>query len=223
MGLGLSLKIVDTESGAVVTQRVDRPSALFGRDTQMVDCVLADRHVSKLHASVEIREGQFFVRDASSTNGTIVKGQRIDASSWTSLGPAAQDQEFAISKWRITVHAEHIEERSGALSVSLASLAGDAPRGMDKGQGTYAMNHPLDALAGVYADHLALIAKIHAALRRGPPFRRAGSLPRKLRPAFRCSSITLNFTRSSINTARRWISPPIVRRSWRCRICRGRM
>jgi type VI secretion system protein ImpI len=166
MGLGLVLTITNTESSEVTSHRIERPSALLGRDSQMCDCVLDDRHVSKLHASVEIREGQFFVRDASSTNGTLVHGQRVPSNAWTSLGPASQDQEFTISKWRISVHAQAVEERSGALSIGLASLAIDAPNARDLGAGTYAMNHPLDSLAGVYADHVALIAKIHGAIRR---------------------------------------------------------
>ncbi len=165
MGLGLALKIIDSESGEVSSRRIERPSVLFGRDSQMCECTLNDRHVSKVHASLEIRDGQFFVRDAASTNGTIVRGQRIDPSVWVSLGPASQEGEFAISKWRIAVRAEQVDERSGALSVSLASLAGEPPR-RDIGMGTYAMSHPLDALAAVYADNIGLIQKFHVTLKR---------------------------------------------------------
>ncbi len=167
MGLGLAIRIVNAENGNVTARRVDRPSALIGRDSQMCDCVLLDGHVSKLHASIEVREGQLFVRDASSTNGTYVKGQRIDPNGWFCLGPANQEHELVISKWRISVRAESVDRRARVLSQRLASRGTDRPAGMGAGwDATYAMTHPLDVLSGPFAEHIAILSKMHAELRR---------------------------------------------------------
>jgi predicted component of type VI protein secretion system len=39
--------------------------------------------VSSLHASVKLENGQFFVRDENSNNGTNLNGTRIAAGQWT--------------------------------------------------------------------------------------------------------------------------------------------
>jgi predicted component of type VI protein secretion system len=166
MGLDLALTILDVASGETFARRFEGPAVLLGRDAQMCDCTLPDGHVSKLHASVEIRGAQLFVRDASSTNGTFVGGKRIDSNSWTCLGEATRAHEIVISRWRVTVRAEETEPRSSPLSVNLASLATEVPRPTQAAMGTYAMHQPLDGLGSLYAQHMAMLARIHAELVR---------------------------------------------------------
>ena len=40
---------------------------------------LRDRMVSQLHARIFKRDGQFFVEDLGSTNGTLVNGKKVSA------------------------------------------------------------------------------------------------------------------------------------------------
>jgi pSer/pThr/pTyr-binding forkhead associated (FHA) protein len=44
------------------------------------DIVLADPSVSRSHALLDVRAGTLYVRDAGSTNGTFVNGQRVESS-----------------------------------------------------------------------------------------------------------------------------------------------
>jgi predicted component of type VI protein secretion system len=39
--------------------------------------------VSSLHASVKVENGQFYVRDENSNNGTTINGIRATAGQWT--------------------------------------------------------------------------------------------------------------------------------------------
>ncbi|WEK46599.1 MAG: TIR domain-containing protein [Candidatus Andeanibacterium colombiense] len=50
------------------------------------DIVLADSKVSRSHCMVELKEGELFVADLSSTNGTFVDGQRVAGAAILPLG-----------------------------------------------------------------------------------------------------------------------------------------
>ena len=54
-----------------------------GRDGSRCEIILAEPRVSSLHASVKLENGQFFVRDENSNNGTTLNGTRIAAGQWT--------------------------------------------------------------------------------------------------------------------------------------------
>jgi hypothetical protein len=41
------------------------------------DCVLSDMTVSRRHARIDVRDGDWFVRDLRSANGTLVNGWRV--------------------------------------------------------------------------------------------------------------------------------------------------
>lgn len=43
------------------------------------EIVLADPSVSRVHATIEVREGDVTLRDAGSTNGTFVNGERVES------------------------------------------------------------------------------------------------------------------------------------------------
>jgi len=75
----------------------------IGRDFTKSSCVLDDLGVSRQHASVGIRNGELFVFDANSTNGTYANGQLIDVNSWVSLGSADVKNDLSIGPWRIAL------------------------------------------------------------------------------------------------------------------------
>lgn len=56
-----------------------------GRDGTRCEIILAEPRVSSLHASVKLENGQFFVRDENSNNGTSLNGVRVTAGQWTSV------------------------------------------------------------------------------------------------------------------------------------------
>jgi hypothetical protein len=57
---------------------LDKPSVQIGRIADN-DIVLPDPNVSRMHARVERRDTAYFITDLSSTNGTWVNEQRIEA------------------------------------------------------------------------------------------------------------------------------------------------
>ena len=72
---GFSLEVV-SGSGAGHTVRGDKRSLLFGtHDT--ADVRLADPHVSRLHARLDVDESDYVLCDLGSTNGTRVGGARV--------------------------------------------------------------------------------------------------------------------------------------------------
>ncbi|APW59942.1 SpoIIE family protein phosphatase [Paludisphaera borealis] len=66
--------VVGPNSGRVF--RLDRELTLIGRN-QDCDVVLEPKSVSRRHAEVVRRNGDFLIRDLASTRGTIVNGERL--------------------------------------------------------------------------------------------------------------------------------------------------
>jgi pSer/pThr/pTyr-binding forkhead associated (FHA) protein len=54
---------------------VDRDWLVIGRG-RSADLVLSEPTISRAHAAIGFEEGEFFVQDLGSTNGTGVNGQR---------------------------------------------------------------------------------------------------------------------------------------------------
>ena len=51
---------------------------IIGKLKDRADAVLEDRTVSRVHAKITEREGEYYVEDLNSTNGTFVNGKRIE-------------------------------------------------------------------------------------------------------------------------------------------------
>jgi FHA domain len=61
-----------------------------GRDGALCQILLSEPRVSGTHATLKIDNGQLFVRDDNSNNGTMINGQRIPPGAWTPVGQGAQ-------------------------------------------------------------------------------------------------------------------------------------
>jgi predicted Zn finger-like uncharacterized protein len=73
-GKRISLAIIDgPDAGSVY--RITKPRVTIGRSG--ADLTLNDSEASRQHAAVEIRDTLFLLHDLSSTNGTLVAGERI--------------------------------------------------------------------------------------------------------------------------------------------------
>jgi predicted component of type VI protein secretion system len=158
-------------------RRFNRLPLMIGRDATTAQCVLDHGQVSKLHASLDVRNGALCVRDLGSTNGTYVGGQRLAANQWVAVGAAERGIELQIADY--TIHASAYEDQSagpdaggpaslaewvgappvqpGRASVRPASPApaalpdGGEPRA---GERTYGMGEPASRLAPVCARFL---------------------------------------------------------------------
>ncbi|MCL7455520.1 MAG: FHA domain-containing protein [Anaerolineae bacterium] len=56
---------------------METPVLLMGRD-ETCDLVIADRQVSRYHASISIEQDRYVLRDLDSKNGTFVNGRQIE-------------------------------------------------------------------------------------------------------------------------------------------------
>lgn len=54
---------------------------IIGRDDSKADIVIPDRRVSREHAEIVLRNGNYFIRDLGSKNGTYLNGKRLEAAS----------------------------------------------------------------------------------------------------------------------------------------------
>lgn len=63
----------------VVIPLSSNAAVILGRDPATCNFVLTDERVSRVHAMVFARDGEFFVKDLNSSNGTFVNDQRLDS------------------------------------------------------------------------------------------------------------------------------------------------
>lgn len=57
---------------------VDKDEFIIGRGSKTSDLAIKDGNVSRKHAAVIYRNGQYFIKDCGSTNGIDYNGMRID-------------------------------------------------------------------------------------------------------------------------------------------------
>ena len=112
--------------GASFEQVTERLPVLIGRDPTVATVVLPDNlKVSRVHASLELRGEDLYVRDARSVNGTVVNGQMIPPETWVPLGRGDVPREFAISDWLFTVACVQPPQ---ALTVAASSFGNETGR-----------------------------------------------------------------------------------------------
>jgi hypothetical protein len=60
-----------------------------GRDAAQCGIVLSEPRVSGVHATLKLENGQLFVRDENSNNGTLVNGNRVSPGVWSPVPPGS--------------------------------------------------------------------------------------------------------------------------------------
>ncbi len=109
MALGLALHAAHDQNAASTLQRTfERCPVLIGRDDNVASFVLPDSGVSRVHASVDIRDGRICVRDSGSTNGTFAGGQRIASDRWVVVGTLDRPCVIRICAWTLTLSAREV-------------------------------------------------------------------------------------------------------------------
>ncbi len=58
---------------------VDKDKFIIGRGSTMTDLTIRDGNISRKHAAVIYRNGDYYIKDLDSTNGIDYKGERIDS------------------------------------------------------------------------------------------------------------------------------------------------
>ncbi|MCL2778315.1 MAG: FHA domain-containing protein [Polyangiaceae bacterium] len=118
MNVGLSIKGLDTTHRVPPFEIVFRRCpVIVGRDDTVASCVLNDVRVSRIHASIDMRNGQICVRDAGSRNGTFAGSTRVATERWTPLGPLERPCEIRIGDWILTLSAHELTDASAPSSI----------------------------------------------------------------------------------------------------------
>jgi len=128
MILGLAI-VVRKGTDALTSEYVfDRVPVLVGRDQAVVGLCLADPSVSRVHASLDVRDGAIWARDARSTNGTLFGGARI-ATNWVQLGDVNGKFELVVGAFHLEVRGHEVERRSmtetSEAAIDLATVFGE--------------------------------------------------------------------------------------------------
>ena len=58
--------------------KIDKAVFLIGKKENEVDGYIATGTVSRLHARIEVTEGEYYIEDMNSTNGTYLNGERLE-------------------------------------------------------------------------------------------------------------------------------------------------
>ena len=66
-----------SREGSCTIELPESGTLTVGRSAQAADVVIADQSLSRLHARFAVEDGGIRVEDASTTNGTFVRGQRV--------------------------------------------------------------------------------------------------------------------------------------------------
>ena len=75
-----------TEQGILMYQgegrqkdmKIDKPVFIIGKKENEVDGYIGTKTVSRVHACIEISEGNYYLEDMNSTNGTYLNGERLE-------------------------------------------------------------------------------------------------------------------------------------------------
>ena len=96
LGGGASGALVNVKGGQRVA--LNRSEFTIGKERRKVDFVIDNSSVSRTHAKIRIRAGEFFVLDLGSTNGTYVNGSKLTPNQETKLNNGDKikisDEEF---------------------------------------------------------------------------------------------------------------------------------
>lgn len=100
----MSVDVVHGLSAAApFSKTFERLPVIIGRDDSSANCVLPDVSVSRIHASVDVRQGRICVRDAGGRNGTFACGRRIPPDRWVPTGTVEDGCELVIGPWLLTI------------------------------------------------------------------------------------------------------------------------
>ena len=89
--------LIYSRDGVQVVQLSEGQSLVVGRSPP-ADVTIRDSSLSRQHASIEIKDGEVFVEDLQSTNGTRINGEKIDS------GKAEAGSEIVFGAVTASVH-----------------------------------------------------------------------------------------------------------------------
>jgi len=106
------------------TFRLSEASTVIGRDRRLADLVVKDTAVSRQHARIVRRDdGQFFLEDLGSTNGSFVRGQPVERT-FLIAGDRIQIGPLALFRFSLAPEDEEALQRELFVSSTRDRLTG---------------------------------------------------------------------------------------------------
>lgn len=93
---------VPDPSGEILFHAIVTDTCAIGRDGDCNLVIRGDSKVSRRHAVIERRGVDFVIKDAGSSNGTIVNGQKIEGEHALKVGDEVQ---IGLQKWKFARRA----------------------------------------------------------------------------------------------------------------------
>ena len=182
MASGLQLRASGAKGS--LERSFTRTPVAIGRN-QAAHFVLRDELVSKIHAWIDIQQDSIYVRDVGSSNGTFVRGHRLEKNRWIAVGTSANPVQIDIGTFAVQASvydpgerscatlAESLEDAIAQLPPARVPAAPTAPMGApaQKGPaswlaGTYNMGGPVTRLVGAYQASVIASQAFGAAIMR---------------------------------------------------------
>ena len=77
MRFSINIALTENKNHLAESLSLEQPSLSVGKKKGEVDLVLQDASVSRMHARITNEEGDTYLEDLNSTNGTFQNGQRM--------------------------------------------------------------------------------------------------------------------------------------------------
>lgn len=78
-GYAEARRLVSYESGEIVEIRLDKNPFIIGKSRNDADAVIDNTMISRIHAKIGEENGQYYITDMNSTNGTKLNGRALNA------------------------------------------------------------------------------------------------------------------------------------------------
>lgn len=121
MAFTIQVRAVHAGQGRTIEHVIETCPAFLGRDEKAAVVLDGDASVSKIHASLDVRQDRLVVRDVRSTNGVFTKTGRLEPDRWSELGSVDEECELRIGGWQVYLRARR---SAVAQAVSFAGGGG---------------------------------------------------------------------------------------------------
>jgi Mg-chelatase subunit ChlD len=102
------LEMVDAAPGHVARIRIEGESVTIGRDHNAAQIVFDDQSVAQLHARIKMRDGQYWLYDEGSADGTFHNYERLGLSP----RPIEDQDMIRFGRVQLRFHLRQVEEQS---------------------------------------------------------------------------------------------------------------
>ena len=116
------IDVVRASNNSLLPYAIDKQKTSIGRDSSN-DIVIVQDSVSSFHATIDYKNGYFYVEDHRSTNGTYLEGERLRNNKPVQL-KSGDRIDFAVFEFRFIIPDHEPRGRTAVLNVSPVGVSG---------------------------------------------------------------------------------------------------